>query len=332
MLEKMRDFLNELGGAGTAVAGLCLMVVLGVAAMVVDIGHLATVKGELQRAADAGAMAGARALWPTALPMIMNPPANPNCYGAKGVALSTATSANNQVDGEVLTAENLAIEVGNYDYNTMTFAPKSDCTLTSNAVKVSAHKDVNTILFASIWNLTSMKPAATATGTMSFAKAVGKGTIPIAINKMYVIPGTEVYINFAPDPLDNGGWFADPPDKSGASTFKDYITKASCPPLKIGDIINLQNGQDTTCFDALKDEWAKHPEGHWDTFLPVVETDSFNQPEPIVGFVPFRITAVVDTGSSKGVTGKVIGLAECGAALPGSDVNCGVLAPPKAVN
>jgi Flp pilus assembly protein TadG len=331
MREKMRNFFKELGGAGTVVAGLCLMVILGVAALVVDIGHLATVKGELQRAADAGSMAGARALWPTALPIFTNPPAGPDCVSAKGLALNTATSANNQVDGEVLSAANLTIEVGNYDYATRVFTPRSDCPPTINAVKVTAQKDINTIFFASIWNLTSMQPAATATGTMGFAKAVGKGTIPIAINKIKVVPGDTVYIDFSPDAVNSGGWFANPPDKIGAKTFKDYIMNASCPPLQVGDVISLQNGEDATCFDALKNEKLKRGE-FWDTFLPVVNTDQFNHPEPIMAFVPFRITQVVDTGSAKGITGKIIGLAECGAALPGSDVNCGVLAPPKAVN
>jgi len=330
MREKMRNFFKELGGAGTAVAGLCMMVILGVAALVVDIGHLATVKGELQRAADAGSMAGARALWPTALPIFTNPPAGPDCVSAKGLALSTATSVNNQVDGEVLTAANLTIEVGNYDYATRVFTPKSDCPLTTNAVKVRAQKDVNTIFFASIWNLTSMKPAATATGTMSFAKAVGKGTAPIAINKVFVVPGTQVFISFEQDAMQTGGWFADPPDKANAATFKDYIVNDSCPPLHVGDILKLQNGQDASVMKALKDELQQHP-GGWDTFLPVVNTPQFTQEHPIVAFVPLRITHVQDTGNNKGLTGTVLGLSECGAALPGSDVNCGVLAPPKAV-
>ncbi len=332
MIDALKKFFREHSGSGTLVGALGMMAILGASAMVVDIGHLVSVKGELQRAADAGAMAGARALWPLALPMIQNPPANPNCVGAKGVAQATATSAANQVDGEVLTTANLNIEVGNYDYGTGAFTVKTDCTLTSNAVKVKISKDINNIFFARIWNITSLKPQAKAIGTMGFAKAVGKGTMPIAINKMYVVPGASVFINFSPDALDNGGWFANPPDKTGASTFKDYITNASCPPLNIGDIISLQNGEDATCFDALKNELARHTEGYWDTFLPVVETDKFVAPEPIVAFVPFRITRVVDTGSSKGVEGTVVGLAECGGALPGSDVNCGALSPPKAVN
>ena len=38
------------------------MVLVGFAALALDIGHLVSVKGELQKAADAGALAGARAL------------------------------------------------------------------------------------------------------------------------------------------------------------------------------------------------------------------------------------------------------------------------------
>ena len=67
-------------------------------------------------------------------------------------------------------------------------------------------------------------------------------------------------------------------------------------------------------------------------FLPVVNTNYFNAMEPIIAFVPFRITEVRDTGGNKGVSGQVLGLAQCGSALPGSGVNYGALAPPKAVN
>jgi hypothetical protein len=331
MLKKIRDLFAQQSGSGTAIGGLCMFVTLGASALVMDIGHLVSVKGELQRAADAGAMAGARALWPRALPMILNPPSSPDCVSAQGVAHGTATCANNKVDGQVLDAQNLTIEVGHYDYATKEFTPKSDCTLTSNAVKVKANKDLNNIFFAGIWNVTRLQPQATAIGTMGFAKAVGKGTLPIAINKVFVVPGTDLFINFNPDANDNAGWFADPPDKAGAATFKDYINNAACPPLKIGDQINLQNGQDTSALEALRTKLEEDYPNGWDTFLPVVNTNKFNQLEPIIAFVPFRILQVVN-GADKGVYGKVLGLAECSAALPGSDVNCGALAPPKAVN
>jgi Flp pilus assembly protein TadG len=328
MLEQLRKFLKEQRGFGTATACISMMALLGAAALAVDIGNLAVTKGELQRAVDAGAMAGARALWPTALPMMLNPPSNPSCVSAKDVALNTATHVSNKVGGQILTAADLTIEVGNYDNAARSFTPKGDCTLTSNAVRIKAKKQITNIFFAGVFGVDYLQPKAEAVGSMSFAKAVGKGTLPMAINKMFVVPGNEIFINFVNDPNDNAGWFADPPDKTGAPTFQDYIVNESCPPLKIGDVINLQNGQDTSCLQALADELKEHP-GGWDTFLPVVNTDKFNHPEPITGFVPFRITEVSDTGSTKGVRGKVVALSVCKGALPGSDVNCGTLAPVK---
>jgi Flp pilus assembly protein TadG len=330
MLKNFSRLLKEQRGSGTAAAGLCMVALLGASALVADLGNLVIVKEELQRAADAGAMAGARALWPTTLPLMYDPPSSPNCVSAKDVALSTATHANNKVSGQTLTAADLEIEVGNYDSTAKSFTPKTDCTLTSNAVRVKVRREVNNIFFGRILKVDSMQAKAEAIGTMTFAKAVGKGTLPIAINKMYVIPGNELFINFVSDPNDNGGWFAHPDDKASSASSRDYVVNASCKPLKIGDTIDLQNGQDTATLQALKEKLAQNG-GSWDTFLPVVNTDSFNHSETIDGFVPFRILEVNDTGSNKGVRGKVIALSICKAALPGSDVNCGTLAPAKMV-
>ncbi len=299
MLAQLKKFWSEQLGSGTATAAICMMALLGGSALAVDIGHLAVTQAELQRAIDAGVMAGARALWPTALPMMVDPPSNPNCVGAKGVALSTAMNVNNKVGGQLLTEEDLTIEVGNYDSATKNFTPKTDCMLTSNAVRIRAQKKINNIFFAGVFGVDSLQPRAEAIGTMNFAKAVGKGTLPMAINKMFVVPGNEIFINFYNDTDDNGGWFADPPDKANSSTFRDYIVNDSCRPLKIGDVINLQNGSDTSCLQALKEELMNHPSG-WDNFLPVVNTNTFNHSEAIVGFVPFRITEVIDSGGTKG--------------------------------
>ena len=49
-------------GAVTVLVALLMVVLLGCAAMAIDIGHLYVAQAELQRAADAAAMAGAQAL------------------------------------------------------------------------------------------------------------------------------------------------------------------------------------------------------------------------------------------------------------------------------
>jgi len=55
--------LKEEDGVSAIIIALIFMVLLGVAALALDIAHLAVVKNELQNAADAGALAGARVLY-----------------------------------------------------------------------------------------------------------------------------------------------------------------------------------------------------------------------------------------------------------------------------
>ena len=111
-----------------------------------------------------------------------------------------------------------------------------------------------------------------------------------------------------------------PPDKASAKTFKDYIDDAACPPLNIGDIINLQNGLDTSVLSALDDKLQAQPADsdgnrYLDTMLPVVDTDKFNQFETIKILSPSGSQALFDT--PKGIHGTVIALAELQSALPG---------------
>jgi hypothetical protein len=104
--------------------------------------------------------------------------------------------------------------------------------------------------------------------------------------------------------------------------------------LNIGDIINLQNGLDSSVLSTLEAKLLAQPADadgtrHLDAMLPVVDTDRFNQFEAIRDFVPFRITSV-SVETPKGINGTVIALAEVQSALPGGG-KTGPLAPPKLV-
>lgn len=50
-------------GAVAVIVGICIFTLVGFAALAIDIGHLILVRGELQNAADAGALAGAQVLF-----------------------------------------------------------------------------------------------------------------------------------------------------------------------------------------------------------------------------------------------------------------------------
>ncbi len=323
MRKRWRAMLSDQSGVVAAVAALGMVVFAGFAALAVDIGHLCAVEGELQRAADAGAFAGARGLWPNTLPIVGANP-SPDCATAQNRAMATAANTNNKVDKAILSGGDVTVQVGSWDYGTKQFT--QGCAANTNAVKVTTRKNGVPTFIARIIGVTSVDLNATAIGVMGWVGGIGKGGLPIALNKRYISPGNVVTINFTPDPLDNGGWFADPPDSASAKTFKDYVENGSCPPLRIGDIINLQNGQDTSVFHVLQDKLTEHG-GAWDTFLPVVDTDRFNHMQPIVGFVSFRITSVTQ---NVGITGTILGLAISSGGTPGGP-NLGLLAPPKRV-
>lgn len=318
-----KEFLDNDSGAVAVYVAIGMVVFLGCAALAMDVAHLVSVKRELVKAAEAGALSGARGLWPMDFSSAIS--RDPNCSGAAVQASTTATK--NLVDGANLISDEVTVEVGRWDYSTNQFTPGSNAN--ANGVRVTTQRNNVPMFLAQFLGQGPQNMRASAVAVMDFANAVGFGTLPIAINKDYITPGTHLFINFTPDQVDNAGWFTDPPDTANAKTIRDYINDAACPPLNIGDIINLQNGNDTS---ALQDLAAKLEAsgGSWIVSLPVVATDKFNQSEPITDFVPFKITKVDSAGNPKGVTGDVLTLAEFASALPGGG-KAGTMAPPKLV-
>jgi Flp pilus assembly protein TadG len=323
-------FSRDNSGAVAVYVAIGIVVFMGCAALAMDTAHMVSVKRELVKAAEAGALSGARGLWPpdftvTPFPEPWGITRDPYC--ANGAAMGLTTATKNRVEGTTLTTGEVTVEVGRWDYAAKVFTPGES--VDANGVRVTTSRaSVQTIL-AQVLGQGPRNMSASAVAVMDFATAVGSGTLPIAINKNYTAPGTHLFINFTPDTVDNAGWFTDPPDTASARNIRDYIDNAACPPLSIGDIINLQNGNDASCLQDLKRKLEDNG-GTWIVSLPVVATDRFNQDEPIAAFVPFKITHVDPTGSPKGVTGDVMTAAEFASAMPGGG-KAGTLAPPKLV-
>jgi Flp pilus assembly protein TadG len=314
---------NDSGAVAVYVA-IALVVLIGAAALAMDIAHMVSVKRELTKAAEAGALSGARGFWPQNLSTATS--RDPDCTTATNVATTTATK--NRVEGINLTTDEVTVEVGRWDYAAKVFTPGSS--VTANGVRVTTSRaNVQTIL-AQVLGQGPRNMGASAVAIMDFVCEVGKGCLPIAVNRDYIDPEKPpFFINFTPDTYDNAGWFSDPPDPASASTIKDYINNAACPPLYKGQLINLNNGNDTTCLQDLQAKLDANG-GNWVVCLPVVDVDKFNQDTPITDFVSFKITQVIDTGNPKGVWGKVLCIYEFQNALPGGG-KAGALAPPKLV-
>jgi Flp pilus assembly protein TadG len=336
LMNRVRQaFLQDDSGVVALYVAIGLVVLLGGAALAVDIAHLVSVKRELTKAAEAGALSGARALWPMTLPVKTNDNLTPDCANAVNVA--KRVSQKNQVDGSNLASDaEIIAETGRWDYASRTFTPGA--TANANSVRVKTLRDGVTMFLAPIFGISSRNASASAIAVSDFVSGIGPGCLPICIDKNVALDadgnvnaGLDVIIHMTPDTTDIAGWFVVPPDSACAASLKEYVAKDSCPAIEEGSTINLQNGADASVLAAINEEFNNYHGGtSWFTVIPTVDTMKYNQNESIVNFVGLEITLVVNTTSNKRVYGKLVKLTDIASGLPGG-VKGGVLAPPKLV-
>jgi Flp pilus assembly protein TadG len=115
--------LDNQRGTVIVLVGVGMLVFLGVAALAVDLGYLYVVRNELQNAADAGALAGARVLY-NDNGTLVNEGANQVAYDA-----ATANRSDNAPVEVNWTSGNTGdIERGHWRFATRTFTPKASTT------------------------------------------------------------------------------------------------------------------------------------------------------------------------------------------------------------
>jgi hypothetical protein len=315
-------------GAVIVVAALSLMMVLGIAGLAVDLGYLYVVKCELQRSADAGAMAGAQSIFPFPLTSATLP-LNPRCDAALGKGREIAQA--NLVDGAIPTVSD--IQTGAWDWNTGRFTPGCAASPFTNALALTTRRDNLSLSLMGLLGFGPFNFRASSVAVMDWVGRLPPGTIPVAINKNSLVfnPNLDFDIRFASDPVDNGGWFVPSGYSASASNFKKFVNQnPPMPSIKMGDTINLNNGTAASALSALKTQLAAHANA-WEVWLPVVATVKFNHSDNIDGFVGFKITKVESTGSPKYIRGKIMGLSTAPGAGPGG-VNLNLLTPVKLVN
>lgn len=281
------------GGVAVAIS-LLLAVFAGMLAVAVDLGNVFKVKAELQRAADAGALAGVLEMFPAA--------GSKNCAGA--ISKGRAIASLNQVDG-ALTAENILVEYGRCERDPSTgkwlrdpetgevkfFVSVCD---EANAVRVRITQGVD-MWFASVLGVKAMTPAAEAVAVSKIGGYTKEGeAFPFCIDKGRVPPNgeaREILINTQNS--DFGCWtpFEDPNGK-----VKDYLDGTrTAPPLWIGKVINVKNGVTTPDLQAIQDSYL----GRIVT-VPVITDGEHSGETPILGFAKIKILGVEMPGGGSG--------------------------------
>lgn len=306
---------QDAGGAVAAITAFFILVALGSLALVIDLGHLFLVKNELQRAADAGAMAGAKGLLPIP-PGTRSPvPIVPDCDRAL-VAAQVIVAAN-QADGGNLELLSGDVWFGRWDGGVFL---ATGCSLPQqvNAVKVMVRKDQAangpvTLFFARVLpgGLSSQELSAQAlslTGYAGYAPG-GAFAFPLAIDDDKAPPDHPrelVTIHLSPTPGDGGCWHSFDDKSPGANDLRGLVNGSTpSPPITVGDQIRVKEGVSDSVLQELG-QIVDSQGGTMDILLPVISADAHTAWTTVLGFAAFHITQVVSTGGDKYLQGYTI--------------------------
>ena len=187
----MKPLRNSRGAAAVMVA-LTLTVLLAMGAAAIDIGHALVARNELQNAADAAALAGARTLGIAYEGMT---PAQMATYTLTGgdqaaiVAAAQTTSALNQAAAVNVAVNAADVQVGLWNSGTKTFTPTAN---QPRSVRVVTHRDgsangpISTFL-ANVVGMSTVNVSAAATAELTAIGSTPPGALdfPVAISELF---------------------------------------------------------------------------------------------------------------------------------------------------
>ena len=292
---------------------------LGLAALVIDLGHAYVVKRELQKAAEAGAMAGARALGLPATSTTKN--------WTNGTATAVSTVRLNFADGGQLSDYDAAnVQAGYWDTrwttatapanlngytNPASYVPISP-TYEVPAVKVTIAKTASGTgssapmgtFFASILNVSSMTMQASAVSMLPSPSGIGIGdAFPLAMPANYVSSfwDQEPPLSFRVAAGDgDGNWTSFLVDANNVPTIRNLIDNGNPTNLNIGDDIWIEPGVKTSIYDYASARIGQT------VMIAVVNNDCASHDwTPITNFVAFQIEDA-EGGSGKYIQGHFV--------------------------
>jgi Flp pilus assembly protein TadG len=319
-------------GATAIVVALSMAALVGMAALAIDLSHLYVVKNELQNAADAGALAGARVLYNDEGTSV-NTGANQVARQAAIANTSEKAAVEVQWNGDNMTDD---VQRGHWQFSTRTFTPNSSTAPVDlwnlstedldantdfiNAVRVTARRSDTPAasFFARIFGYDSFQMQASAVAYIGFAGTLTPADVdqPIAICKESITNGDGQYdcsigrmINSGQNEGTNetGGWTSfsqDDPCTGGtnAQQVSSLICGEGNPDLiRLNQAMATNGGEIQSAFNQLIDCWNTGSSGRtrsWNLTLPVVTCPSNNMGtcEQAVGAVNVDIVWITGAG------------------------------------
>ncbi len=207
-VQPVSTILNNQRGVSAVIVGICLLMLVSFVALAIDVGHLYVVRNELQNAADAGALAGARHLYEEDKFAINE---NANQIGEQAATANIGDNKNVEVIFDPAAPQEGDVQRGHWSFKARTFtrwddliAPpiwgKTADELDSmvefvNAVQVVARRETLPItsFFGGIFGFPSVKAARKATAYLGASSAwfLSDFDMPIAICAQSLVPPDE---------------------------------------------------------------------------------------------------------------------------------------------
>ncbi|WP_413934012.1 pilus assembly protein TadG-related protein [Nitrospira sp. BLG_1] len=300
-------------GTVAVMSAVFLLALLAMGAAAIDVGHALVARTELQTAADAGALAGTRALGLIYEGMTPDQQQTYTLTGGDQATIETAvqnTAAANSAAGVSIAINAGDIAIGTWNPNARTHTPTVN---QPRAVRVTARRDstangpISTFL-ASVVGLTSVSVSAVATADMTAVgqTAPGQLDVPFMISSYYFTQyGCGDAIRFYPNdgtPQACAAWQTFDQSPANANTLRAIIDGLrtgtfQSPGTAPGGTLNATNGQVNSAFPNLIQLYnaKKDANGNWDVFVPVYDSPNCTPPNgalPIVGYAHARITNV----------------------------------------
>ena len=297
-------FAGESGAVAVSVA-VVLVVLLGMSALAIDYGHLAWVKADLTKAAEAGALAGSRSLVP-----YVGAPSTPNWTAGQNKASQTVLL--NRADHEALT--DCQVVSGYWSLLTRTLQSAGIVPTASDlpAIQVSLAKAAGnnggpiSMFFAPIFGVETWDLNARAVAVISFPTGVKKGALkPMVATKTIIDNYWNSFDPLHPEipfqfKLGDGSqaedtmWSTFKVDTNSNDYTKELILNGNPDPLYIGDSIHLQPG--ARAVDYGPNEMGKFI--NQTVVLPIVNPVTLvaDTEAPILGFIAFHITGYSQGG------------------------------------
>ena len=323
--------LKDETGAVAIMVALLLIVFIGFAALAIDLGHLYVVRNELQNAADAGALAGARFLY--------NDSGTAVNTGANLIAYDAATDNNSEkvsVDVNWTSGNEGDVQRGHWSFAALTFednpstAPVDLWNVSTaeldadpnfiNAIKVVTRRQTlpAASFFARIFGHERFELSSDAVAYIGFAGTLMPTEVdqPIVICSESLLNSGDEYTCTVGRMINSGsntsthqtGAWTDfnQDDACTGGTNTTAVRLVLCADgnpedVQFGVDMATTGGMVTTVFEALIDCWRTATGGTepWQLTLPVVDCDKNNTTtcEKVVGAVTLNVLFISDPGN-----------------------------------